>query len=803
MLTFSFFVTNFNVQNKVEAASNVFVSLDGGVTSQPYDFNSDEVRQIIGSSANDVEINFISSCTITAPLEVYANVILKTAGNRTIKRSDNFPLIKNYGNLTINEQDENDVLTLDGSNFPASLIENYATGLKKMTINNIVLCGNGSVAPTHDNPSEFGALYNAGNAIINNITIKNFHAQNGSAIYNVNKIHLNCANISQNKASVGGIIANVGSSADFTIGDGEKPLNKNNLNVKIHDNISNGASSGIVNGTAGQNEKMFVYDCEIYKNLVETNDETFGGAISNFANLTIKFANLHNNTAKCNVQNSGFCAGAGIYNGGSDDFSAICNIYDANILGNSAKIYENGVMVTEKSNGINAVGGGIANFGTLNIYGGSIKNNSAFEGGDLWLGSDELSLGSEKVVFDASLSSIELGQVYLNSANCDFKLKDIDNQSDLTIANFDLSNQIQGDSAIISLQNCSDEEVLKILQSANNIAGFVIENDNVFVRFLITFKTQITGTAQFDEVLTGDIFELKLNGKEATLEEIVGQNNQNTLEFEWYYYPDLTTKTILSTNKQYRIGVGIAGKCIYLTAKIEKEGFVSECLANAQTQQVLKKSLTAQWGSDSPNWNDENSSFEYSSANQYPTIINIDEQYQDYITYSFVDSENQSIEFTRFVGQYCVVAELGFDDVMLDSNSKSYQFSIVKKVVAIPKVKNTYLIVNNQMQTLEFDEVDPIVDIAGHKAISAGDYVATFSLKDKDNYVWEDGTSFDRQIRWRISYPIDPIVFVIIGAIVAVAVVIILIIRYKKRKRQKRIRSGVNTKAINEFNKKS
>jgi len=307
--------------------------------------------------------------------------------------------------------------------------------------------------------------------------------------------------------------------------------------------------------------------------------------------------------------------------------------------------------------------------------------------------------------------------------------------------------------------------------------------------------------AKFDETLTANLIEVKFNGNDADISDVINQSAGDTLVYEWYYYPTmLSPKQTLSTNKTYKVGVGLVGKVIYVTAKVEKDGYTSNCLQNAQTQPIEQKSLTAVWGSNSANWNSENNSFVFSGYTQNPTIINFGTEYSSYVTYTFKDGQGQSVESARFVGSYVVFATVSIDDVKIDNNS--FEFSISKKVVALPVIKNTFYILNYQMQTLEFDELDPMVNVVGEKATSVGDYIATFSLKDKDNYVWQNGTSYDIQIRWRISYPINLIVFVIIGILIVFIVIVVLIKVYIKKKKQKRIRSGVNTKAINDFNNK-
>jgi len=41
--------------------------------------------------------------------------------------------------------------------------------------------------------------------------------------------------------------------------------------------------------------------------------------------------------------------------------------------------------------------------------------------------------------------------------------------------------------------------------------------------------------------------------------------------------------------------------------------------------------------------------------------------------------------------------------------------------------------------------------VSGNKAAKAGSYEATVSLKDKSNYIWTDGTSADKKIKWKIK----------------------------------------------------
>ena len=810
MLAFSFFVTDFGGDKKVYASTNsVQVSTDGGQTASVMNIESDEFRNLIGSNVNQVIVTFIFDCELNSTLEIYAQTTFVTAGDHVIRRSGDFVLIKNYGNLIIGEDDDDDNVILDGSNYPSTLIENYATGNKKMIVNHLVLCGNGDDAPTHNNPGDQGALYNEGNVFVKNIEIHDFYAKTGSAIFNTKNFYLYNGRIHSNVATVGGTIANLDSGANFTIGDSTKLINQSDLSVKIYDNISYGTGAGILNGTLGSNERMFITDCEMYNNRVHSVQTAFGGAIGNFASLTINYAYIHGNLTMCAVDGSAFSAGAGIYNAGDSTRSASCKIYDAKIENNSSKIFEDNTFANNKqiltpANDKMTIGAGVVNYGSIEIFGGCIKNNDAFQGKDLWIGSESIAQGTEKVLFAPTNKKIELGLLFLNSINCDFDWADVNDSDDLVIDNFDISSAIAGDSAIIDLDNYDQEEVLAILLNSNDLVGFEIDDDKVYIMFLITFKTQIYGTAQFDEKLTVELVEVHLNGREAELEDVFDAEAGDTLTYEWYYYPDMySPKTVLSTNKQYKIGVGLVGKRIYVTAKLEKESYVCNCLVNAHTDEVVQKVLTATWGSNSPNWNPTNYSFSYSGYNQNPVILNFDTEYANHVTYNIFDSDDQPVSIARFVGNYKVRAVFDIDDVTIEDESFEKEYAITKKVVSIPKIKNTFFILNYQMQTLEFEEIDPtVISVAGEKATSVGDYTATFSLKDKDNYVWENGFSYDYQVRWTISYPVSPIVFVVIGVVIALIVAIVLIRRYKKKRKQMRLRGGVNTKAINDFNNK-
>ena len=84
------------------------------------------------------------------------------------------------------------------------------------------------------------------------------------------------------------------------------------------------------------------------------------------------------------------------------------------------------------------------------------------------------------------------------------------------------------------------------------------------------------------------------------------------------------------------------------------------------------------------------------------------------------------------------------------SDDKQIAWSIARASVT-PPAAVTGLVYNGETQTgVELPE-NALFTLTGNTAKNAGEYTATASLLSKQNYVWADGTSDDKQIAWSIA----------------------------------------------------
>lgn len=84
------------------------------------------------------------------------------------------------------------------------------------------------------------------------------------------------------------------------------------------------------------------------------------------------------------------------------------------------------------------------------------------------------------------------------------------------------------------------------------------------------------------------------------------------------------------------------------------------------------------------------------------------------------------------------------------SDDKRIEWSIARAFVT-PPTAVTGLVYNGETQTgVELPE-NALFTLTGNTAKNAGEYTATASLVSKQNYVWADGTSDDKQIAWSIA----------------------------------------------------
>ena len=84
------------------------------------------------------------------------------------------------------------------------------------------------------------------------------------------------------------------------------------------------------------------------------------------------------------------------------------------------------------------------------------------------------------------------------------------------------------------------------------------------------------------------------------------------------------------------------------------------------------------------------------------------------------------------------------------SDDKQIAWSITRASVT-PPTAVTGLVYNGETQTGVVLPENALFTLTGNTAKNAGEYTATASLVSKQNYVWADGTSDDKQIAWSIA----------------------------------------------------
>ena len=84
------------------------------------------------------------------------------------------------------------------------------------------------------------------------------------------------------------------------------------------------------------------------------------------------------------------------------------------------------------------------------------------------------------------------------------------------------------------------------------------------------------------------------------------------------------------------------------------------------------------------------------------------------------------------------------------SDDKRIAWSIARASVT-PPAAVTGLVYNGETQTGVVLPENALFTLTGNTAKNAGEYTATASLVSKQNYVWSDGTSDDKQIAWSIA----------------------------------------------------
>ena len=782
---------NLNNDTYVHATDNM-VSVNDGNSTIEYNINDVPFRNLLASNGNLI-VTLKGDCELTSTLEVRATTTLLTEGNYNITRDGDFVSLQNYANLTIGDANSNYVITFERAEGQTkSVIENLADlNTKVLRINNAVLVGNDSInsAVPIDSPYE-SAFYNTGNAVVENIEISNFVAKMGGGIKNEGTMLIYAGHIHDNMAVFGGGIANVGNSADMVIGKSDAEMDLSNLRVLITDNSAMTSSDslsdwlacggGIYNGNVGESSKLSIRDCEFNGNTCHG----YGGAIGNQALLTINYCKIIAQSAVHGGHYQWQPNAIAICNNGDRTYSATCDIHDCDIIWPGILIPKSTELVV--------------NYGVMNIYGGNFI--------DLCVGKTNGGAGDDYGLLNINVSSKKISIQNLIYNLSSVVLKNVTNTSNFEISNLVIADDVIPNTNIFTLQNCSNSVVENILSGACDNRGFVISGSNVVLKYLVSFETEISGNAVVGETLSAEIINIKRNGVDSALDDVLNTAQGDTIEYSWYYLTDTNTKEVVATTKDFVIDNGVAGKKLYAGAKIVKNGYISRCSSEASTNNISSKNLVANWGSNAENWDRLRKSFAYKKGVQYPTILSFSTYIDDAdlvldaIVYEVFDSNGDVVTNKQDVGDYTVIATLNYDN--LEIQNYEFEFSIKKMVVSIPRIKSYDLMFNFMMQSLDYGELDSaIVEVVGDSASKAGDYEVTFSLRDTRNFIWSNGSSDDLKYSWKISWIVPPVYIIIFASIFVAGICVMSIIKIKNRKKDETARSSINIDAIKKFNK--
>ena len=120
------------------------------------------------------------------------------------------------------------------------------------------------------------------------------------------------------------------------------------------------------------------------------------------------------------------------------------------------------------------------------------------------------------------------------------------------------------------------------------------------------------------------------------------------------------------------------------------------------------------------------------------TTYNVNRDIDDYILYGYIENS----------GTHTVKLEAYMEgSVTMGEYETEYNYTATFKV-AVPKAKN--LTYNGEEQTGVEEGVH--MSVSYNKATKAGQYTAQLHLDDQVNYTWEDGTTGDKFVKWRICF---------------------------------------------------
>ncbi len=360
---------------------------------------------------------------------------------------ENYRIFNNLGNLTINNANFNDgissavgmiynegQLTINGGMFNNNLAWDggalYLVDLSRTNVENTVFRKNAATGYG-------GAIYNAGDLTLSNVTIGGDNsedantAQKGAGVYNSNKITINGGSFKNNLATNAGALYLTSSAtaqingtifdsntafleANPSSANGGAIYSEGNLNITGGSYINNTAWDG--GALYLKSTSISIIEDAIFKKNAATG---YGGAIYNAGDLTLSNTTIGGDSSE---DANTAIQGAGVYNSnkitinGGSFKNNLATSAGALYLTSSATAQINGTIFDSntaflEANPSSANGGAIYSEGNLNIAGGSYINNTAWDGGALYLKSTSTSI-IEDATFKKNTASGYGGAIY-------------------------------------------------------------------------------------------------------------------------------------------------------------------------------------------------------------------------------------------------------------------------------------------------------------------------------------------------------------------------------------------------------
>ncbi len=201
-----------------------------------------------------------------------------------------------------------------------------------------------------------------------------------------------------------------------------------------------------------------------------------------------------------------------------------------------------------------------------------------------------------------------------------------------------------------------------------------------------------------------------------------------TLKYTDPQVANATTKTLMTLVREIQIGNIQLG--LYIDGKNEYDSVLT---AETFSSSVPEENLTYQWF-----WSETNDT-------SNGTLIN------------GANSKSYTVK-EGLVGKYIyvkVTASLeNYDDVHfydITDDGMNYSAIVAKKILVTPVFGESF-VYNGKMQTyIDAQYIEKYMEVTGNTGINAGDYTATFSLKQPDDCAWSTTSDKNVEVVWTIS----------------------------------------------------